>query len=449
MKLLLLILSLISAQFIVSQNSMLYFETNSFALTEQHTATLDALIVSLKKDQNLEEIAIIGQTDTDASVEFNMELSLNRARSVRDYLVSNEIFNRLHLLSKGEMSSADSTGDIEQKRLNRRVEIVTNYDPNAGKLAGLSPFSGFEMEPQKFTIDPRKNEVITAKGGAKFVIDRDIFKRVNWSIPLEVEIKEYYEKGDFIIANLTTRTTGDKLLESKGMVDIEVRQNGASLTLKEDASIGVLFPDRAIGDSTELFRSRALNTEILWDQITFNSMNDFKPEDGHTAWYDEGPYVKRARWKIEGTSEVMTKYVRTDIKGAITYDTVLVSPQERMEILVLPSVSMGLLNCDRFIPLDSTSNIFVEFDGDIMPQVCIVLDDLNAVIPYRFREDNKLIFMGVPENAKITFIGAYKPVNAENMYFSAQKSTSSDNLVVHLDFEQVNPEQLKEALSKL
>jgi len=71
------------------------------------------------------QISVLGHTDADGSDQYNLGLSLKRARSVKDYLVGN--FNlspsRIDIYGYGETLPLLPNSSSYNKQLNRRVEI--------------------------------------------------------------------------------------------------------------------------------------------------------------------------------------------------------------------------------------------------------------------------------------------------------------------------------------
>lgn len=104
------------------------FDTNKSNLTATAQANLDKLIPVLKEYSET-EIAIYGFTDSTGSDEYNMNLSVQRAASVKSYLASKGLsVSRLRVVGLGETDPV-ATNDTEAGRSqNRRVEftIVAN-----------------------------------------------------------------------------------------------------------------------------------------------------------------------------------------------------------------------------------------------------------------------------------------------------------------------------------
>lgn len=106
--------------------SILYinFEVNKADLTEDESKTINEIFLALKKDPSL-NISIEGHTDNTGDAQKNKKLSLDRANSVMNALVSKGI-NKSKLTAKGFGSEHPlvSNDSEENKAKNRRVELV-------------------------------------------------------------------------------------------------------------------------------------------------------------------------------------------------------------------------------------------------------------------------------------------------------------------------------------
>ncbi|CAN5901644.1 OmpA family protein [soil metagenome] len=99
------------------------FDTNSFVVKPQMRSVLDPFAASLKDDPTA-RVSIIGHTDSTGSAAINNPLSVERAQSVRDYLVGHGVSaTRIETAGRGDREPvADNSSDSGRAR-NRRVEI--------------------------------------------------------------------------------------------------------------------------------------------------------------------------------------------------------------------------------------------------------------------------------------------------------------------------------------
>ena len=102
----------------------IHFKLNSSQLISDSFSELDKLAAFLKNRLSI-KIKIEGHTDSSGELTYNQSLSLDRAKSVRDYLLSKGISNsRLAVEGKGALLPITSNDVEEGRELNRRVEIT-------------------------------------------------------------------------------------------------------------------------------------------------------------------------------------------------------------------------------------------------------------------------------------------------------------------------------------
>jgi len=99
------------------------FEIDKAIIKNESKPFLDAVVLMLQNNPNM-KMNIYGHTDDLGSDEYNMQLSVKRAKSVVDYLVSKGIdANRLSSQGFGETKPIDKNDTEEGRRNNRRVEF--------------------------------------------------------------------------------------------------------------------------------------------------------------------------------------------------------------------------------------------------------------------------------------------------------------------------------------
>ena len=84
---------------------------------------LDRVVRTLTDNPEL-RVEVAGHTDDRGTEEYNLDLSMRRAESVRDYLVDHGIDGgRLVAQGYGRSQPLADTDTAENRRLNRRVEL--------------------------------------------------------------------------------------------------------------------------------------------------------------------------------------------------------------------------------------------------------------------------------------------------------------------------------------
>jgi len=100
-----------------------FFDFDKAVLKPEGRAKLDDLVGKVK-DINLEVIIAVGHTDSVGGDAYNQKLSVRRAESVKNYLVSKGVEkNRVYTEGKGEKQPVADNKTSEGRAKNRRVEI--------------------------------------------------------------------------------------------------------------------------------------------------------------------------------------------------------------------------------------------------------------------------------------------------------------------------------------
>jgi len=103
------------------------FKFNSAAVDDDATDYLNGLAVALRDNQNL-TIRLVGHTDNVGSEEFNMDLSIQRAQSLKNYLVRHGIdAYRVTVDGKGMTNPLYDNKTAQGREKNRRVELTILY----------------------------------------------------------------------------------------------------------------------------------------------------------------------------------------------------------------------------------------------------------------------------------------------------------------------------------
>jgi len=106
------------------------FDTNSAAIKPQMRAVLDPFADSLRGDPNA-RLMIVGHTDSTGPDSVNNPLSVDRAQSVRDYLVGHGVpAARIATAGHGEREPIADNASESGRAKNRRVEIYLR-EPSA------------------------------------------------------------------------------------------------------------------------------------------------------------------------------------------------------------------------------------------------------------------------------------------------------------------------------
>ena len=111
-------------QIILNMPGHVTFATDSADISSGFYEVLDSVAIVLNEFEKT-YVDVIGHTDSTGRAEYNQQLSVRRAQSVADYLMSREVLpERLVVTGRGQTQPIASNDTAEGRALNRRVEIV-------------------------------------------------------------------------------------------------------------------------------------------------------------------------------------------------------------------------------------------------------------------------------------------------------------------------------------
>ncbi|RAJ17995.1 energy transducer TonB [Olleya aquimaris] len=140
--------------------------------------------------------------------------------------------------------TAYKSGKIEEKSpiiTNTETKVSTIQDiPNKSLI---SFYNSVKKQPEIKTINNEKETTITFKEGTVLTIPAKCFIDTNGKLArgnINIEVTEYYQLSDMLLANLTTMSD-DKQLETGGMLFVKANKKGKELRLKSGNSIRYKF----------------------------------------------------------------------------------------------------------------------------------------------------------------------------------------------------------------
>ena len=225
----------------------IYFESANAQLSTASQSYLMALADTLKKYPTY-SILLKGHTDATGTAAENQSLSEKRALIVRTELAKNgvpESFMALKAMGTSEPLSNNTT--LEGKKRNRRVEIAITFSPpNTSNTTAVAPpkkyqnmmqlYRDLSLNFQDFKINTAKDTIIRGEKGTVLFISKASFEGAPANAIIDFRLKEAYSFSDIISENLSTQS-GNKLLQTGGMIYVDAKYKGVDLTLKKEMNV--------------------------------------------------------------------------------------------------------------------------------------------------------------------------------------------------------------------
>jgi hypothetical protein len=237
-----LILCLLPLCLSAQKSTSIFFETKQTALSAEAKSQLTAFVVEIKR-LGINKINIVGFADSDGADQLNQDLSAQRAMVVKTFLVEQGIDNQfITAVGRGKMGAGSD------KNRSRRVDIAVEFLPEkapqiAAKPAVRAPskpipnimvlYQALSTPIQTFKIATNRDTLLRGAKGTAIFIPKNVFEGVPANASIDFRLKEAYSMGDIVSDNLNT-TSGDKILQTGGMVYTDALYNGKPVQLKDN-----------------------------------------------------------------------------------------------------------------------------------------------------------------------------------------------------------------------
>ena len=225
----------------------IHFESANAQLSTASQSYLMALADTLKKYPTY-SILLKGHTDATGTAAENQSLSEKRALIVKTELGKYGVpaaFMSLKAMGTSEPLSNNTT--LEGKKRNRRVEIAITFSPpNTSNTTAVAPpkryqnmmqlYRDLSLNFQNFKINTAKDTIIRGEKGTVLFISKASFEGASANAIIDFRLKEAYSFSDIISENLSTQS-GNKLLQTGGMIYVDAKYKGVDLTLKKEMNV--------------------------------------------------------------------------------------------------------------------------------------------------------------------------------------------------------------------
>ncbi len=165
-------------------------------------------------------------------------------------------------------------------------------------------YASFAKVPQIFRISAEADTILACAEGTRIDVPPGSFVDSTTGQPatgeVEIRVQEYLSMSDIVFNNLAT-TSGEALLETAGMLNLQASADGRPLALRPGATLGLAFPrEGAAKPGMQLFTGVAPathapeNTAAALDwQLASATDTTLTP----TEWWERGDARRRRRYR--------------------------------------------------------------------------------------------------------------------------------------------------------
>lgn len=255
---------------------------------------------------------------------------------------------------------------------------------------------------QFFKISNDKGDTIKTKNGTRIIIKPNTFifnDGQDVKEPIQIELKEVFDKSDMILNGLGTVSDG-RLLESFGMIHLSATSEGRGLGIIDNGSIAISIPNKRKGDNGELFYGSKTDSIVNWKYAgTTNDTIEVMTTYTQTS---DSLFVKEATYKyVDGermfvSDSTYRLYGQFDITMGMEYKT--------PDFYHFDIRNLGWINCDRFIEITEKENLDIELKNYSRPFGYMVFEDINSVMWIPFNEKGTATIENLPKNYSVYLI---------------------------------------------
>jgi len=262
-----LLLPLIFGQKVLEKQ--VYFASDQYELSKEAKADLDELI-NESTQASVYSFQVKGHTDKDGSHIYNEKLSHKRSEAVKNYLLHRGIAAaQIDLAAFGERQPITIQDDPNAKAMNRRVEVILNYDIIESVEEMYAHFA--KKQEQHFTFNLDQPSSLRAKDGTIVKIPANAFvhpdgRSLEGQL-VNLKIEEAIRPSAMVFNQLNT-VHGENALTTGGMIRLTASVDGVPLELKNGKAIDVFVPTTDANPAMNLYSgSRDEAGRMEWDQL--------------------------------------------------------------------------------------------------------------------------------------------------------------------------------------
>lgn len=251
---------------------LVHFATASSTLSENEKSKLDKLVQSME-GKKIVSVMVLGHTDNAGSIEYNQQLSEQRARTVSAYL-EGKLNAKVGIGFRGETTPVAMNQNESGKQLNRRTEIIIVFAAPAPAPPPMQvqPFRE-EKELQVFSATISSDTIrIKAREGSSLKIPPGSLRYKDGRAAtgeIQVLIREYLNVHDMVLAGMYTEYK-DGFLETRGTIDFQFRQGEDSILINPEIPVIVRIPTDNPKKGMQVFMSAGFDSAWQNSNITFN-----------------------------------------------------------------------------------------------------------------------------------------------------------------------------------
>jgi hypothetical protein len=416
-----------------------YFPHDSGQLSGVNAQLVKEVFAKLP-DTRTVRFGVMGGFSTTLTMQQRNELSMARAHSIVNLLEANGAeTDQIQVTDRYEKYGWPKGSEDAVHEMALQVEVTKGRPWVAPVLTSIDDY--LPLPVQKFTIDPRKDQVITGQQGTEITIPANTLhcKDGSRTATMNMELTEVYGRNQLVNADLHTASNG-RMLESGGTVLLEAFCGSSPAAVSPGKDISLSFPNE--GEAKEGMETFIGETDrygnFNWQQDRSGSYGGITYRDSY--YINDKKVSKEEYLAMKAQFEEAEQVERNEVAVAAN--------DEAFDAYLLKSGSLGWINCDRFYDAEATTEFVVNVDTALHPSVRLVFDNINSVMNGTYDpRKGKVVFSGIPVGEKARVVG-YSIVN-DVPYMASQSITIAPNQTETLRLQQTSKQGMEQQLASL
>lgn len=332
------------------------------------------------------------------------------------------------------------------------VDISPKIDTKGAAKKINDLLAKYEEPSQVFQVSASKPTQVKEKQGTTISINpNDLTTESGEPLgqKIQIELKELTNQTQLLKSNAQTVSNG-QLLVSGGAYYINMTSDGKQLKLKDGKTLSVEFPKLSDNEMSLFYGQRDSLGGMNWKEST----ETFKVKPRQA---EQQQTATKTTTKKKSEMEALLYYIESDRSTT----PMTKEEKEKMERVtkvyekVYSAVnisSLGWINCDRFLEIQSKTDLLVNFnpsDSISSANIYLVFKDINSVMQsYYFSYNGKTNnegFKDIPVGYKVRLV-AYT-IKDEKVLSYASDITVKNKQTLTLAMKETNDSELKKLLN--
>ncbi len=410
-----------------------YFKKN---LNETVKAEINAAWDELEPGHELEFHLLSKEERKKLSKDHQFKLSGFRADSVATYLHRKRIaarYTSFNIDYFDHLTNGQCGTNASYKAFTKRkgvISTIVEKDPYYLDYYPHSESSTISNTCHEYELYPAYGGIITGNQGTLVKFPPNCFRGHTFksSDKVEVLLCEYYTINDILFSGLTTANY-DRIIETGGMVFIEVKYKDEVLSLKSDQPIQIFFPNNSDEEKKGMrsFDGKKRSGLINWE---LNKQA-------------ENRYIKAGDNVFEESVENLEGDFEGEYEGEEGY-------YAEVDGYLMKTNQMGFINCDRFYDVKQKVDLIVKVEGKTPYSTRIIFKDIKSILPgYAYSPEDDVKFSDLPKG-EVVYVLAYNiSKDKKSGSFAYQKITLGEQGQISLSPETMSIANLQNEIDVL